>query len=280
MISLFKKETKKKKPKVKKTVKKRVVKKKAVRKKVTKKPTKKSIKKVVKKKVIKRTVKKKATKKKTSKKTAKAPEILKMDEAKAYDKVRTARIPVVPYMFIKKETDVKAAMKKTGIPCVMKVAGKSIIHKTEKNGIFMNIDSEERGIEAFNKLMKIKEADSVIVQKQLEGLELIIGAKKSGEFGYVVSVGLGGIYVEVLKDITFRIAPLTTYDAETMVKELKGYNILKGVRDQKGINLNKLHEVLVKTSKFVINNKIKEMDINPLICNEEGCLAVDIRIIE
>ncbi len=273
MISLFKKEAKKK---AKKTVKKRMVKKKAVKKKVAKKPTKKA----VKKKIIKRTVKKKATKKKTSKKAAKVPEILKMDEANAYGKVRTARIPVVPYMFIKKETDVKAAMKKTGIPCVMKVAGKSIIHKTEKNGIFMNIDSEERGIEAFNKLMKIKEAESVIVQKQLEGLELIIGAKKSGEFGYVVSVGLGGIYVEVLKDVTFRIAPLTTYDAETMVKELKGYDILKGVRDQKGINLTKLHEILVKTSKFVIRNKIKEMDINPLICTEEGCLAVDIRIIE
>ncbi|MBR9682506.1 MAG: hypothetical protein GOV02_02420 [Candidatus Aenigmarchaeota archaeon] len=270
MLSLFGKEAKKK------AVKKKPVKKTAVK---TKPVSKKTVKKVTKKSSVKKSVKK-VTKKKAKKKVAKIIEPLRMEESKAYDKLKLSKIPLAHYMFIKKETDVKAAIKKAGIPCVMKVAGKAIIHKTENDGVFMNIDSEEKGIETFNKLMKIKGAESVVVQKQLEGLELIIGAKKSSEFGHVISIGLGGIYVEIMKDITFRIAPLTTYDAETMVSELKGFEILKGARGQKGINFQKLYEFLVKISKFSLNNKFSEMDINPLICNEEGCWATDIRIIE
>jgi len=290
MISLFGKGSKKKssKKKPKKATKKKTVKKKPVKKKAVKKVKKKAVKKTAKK-IVKKSTKKKASKKttkktvnKTTRKKAvkKKEEPLRMDEKKAYDKLKTGKIPTAPYMFIKKEKDIKAAMKKAGVPCVMKVAGTSIMHKTEKNGIYMNIDSEERALEAFNKLMKIKGADQVVVQKQLEGLELIVGTKKSDEFGYVVSAGIGGIYVEILKDVTFRIAPLSKNDAEEMIKELKGYEILKGIRGKKAINMEKLHDLLVKISKFAINNKYKEMDINPLICNEDGCWATDIRIIE
>ena len=208
------------------------------------------------------------------------PEIIKVNDSKAYDMIKKSRIPTAPYVFVKKEMDIKSAMKKVGIPCVMKVSGNTIIHKTELNGIAMNIETEERALETFNRMMKIKGADSVVIQKQLEGIELIIGAKASSEFGNIISVGLGGIYVEVLKDVKFRIAPLTTFDAEAMVKELKGYEILAGIRGNKPINFSKLYEILVTVGRFAIKNKFKEMDINPLICNEEGCWAVDVRIIK
>jgi len=253
------------------------------------KPAKKAVKKVIpvkkapmKKAPAKKEVKKpvKTVAKAPEKKAVKMPEVVKMSDIKAYDVLKDSRIPMVPYAFVKKEADVMPAVKKIGFPCVMKVAGKEIIHKTEFGGVIKNVDSEQKALEAFAALMKIKKAENVIIQKQMSGLELIVGAKASPEFGRIISIGIGGIYVEVLRDVTFRIAPLSTFDAQAMVKELKGYEILAGARSGKPINLEKLYELLVRMSNLAVKSKFKEMDINPLFCTEEGCWAADVRIIE
>jgi len=204
----------------------------------------------------------------------------KLDDEKAWELLKQARFPIASFMFVRKETDVPLALKKVGIPAVMKVSGPNIIHKSDIGGIRKDISTEEQAKLAFTELMRIKGAEKVQFQRQLSGLELIVGAKSDSQFGTIVSVGLGGIYVELLKDVTFRIAPIGTDDALAMLKELKGRDILAGARGQAAIKLEAVTEVLVKLGKFAIAEKVREMDINPLFCSSEGCWAADVRIMK
>lgn len=204
---------------------------------------------------------------------------LKMPDEEAFDIVKRYRIPIVPYIFCKKESDLALIAKKIGFPAVIKVSSKSIIHKSEVSGVKTNISNLEEAAATFKQLIKIKGCEKVLVQKQLSGTELIVGAKADPNFGHVVSVGLGGIYVEILKDVAFRVCPITKLDAEQMVSELKGYAILAGARG-KAIKFDMLYDVIVNVSKLATAKKIKELDINPLFCNENGCWAADIRIVK
>jgi len=239
---------------------------------VKKKPVKK-----VKKKVVKKAVKK-PVKKAVKKVKPKLPEIEKMSDVKAYDLIKKSRLPVLKTIFIKKDKDLDL-IKKIGFPCYMKVSSPKIIHKTEVDGIF-KVNSIEEAEEAFKKLMKIKHAEAVLVQEYKEGFEMIVGSKSDPQFGNVVSIGIGGIYVEILKDVRFRICPITTDDADKMVKELKGYDIVAGARGKKPIDFKALNELLAKICRFSVNNKIREMDINPLFCDNKGCYISDVKIIK
>ncbi|MBU5575101.1 MAG: acetate--CoA ligase family protein [Candidatus Aenigmatarchaeota archaeon] len=222
---------------------------------------------------------KKIKSKRISKKEVKKEiSVQKIPDNKAYELIEKYKIPTVKYAFVKNEKQVQENVKKLGFPLVMKVSG-NIIHKTEIGGIIKNINSEQDALTAFKKLMKIKGCESVLMQKQIEGIELIIGAKQTKEFGNVVSVGIGGIFVEVLKDISFRVCPITKEDAQKMLTELKGYQILTGARG-KSVDINKIIEVILSVCKLIESEKFSEMDINPLICNENGCYAVDVRIIK
>ena len=194
-----KKPKKRVKKKVKKPIKKKVMKKRRVKKRMKPKRkvkktkprrAKKKIKKP-KKKVKKRVVKKKI--KKAVKVKVKVPEIEKMPDNKAYDLVKKSRLPVLRTIFINKEKDLPL-IKKVGFPCYMKVSSTKIIHKSEVGGI-MKVDTMEEAEEAYKKLMKIKFADSVLVQECKDGFELIVGSKYDTHLDHVVSIGLGGIYV-------------------------------------------------------------------------------------
>lgn len=231
----------------------------------------------VKHKIIKKHIKKPITKKPVIK--LKIPTIEKISDGKAYDIIKKYKIPIPKHFFSKKEKDIPFILKKIGFPCVMKVSG-SIVHKTEVGGVKTNIMNEQQGLEAFKTLMKIKGCERVLIQKQVEGIELIVGAKYDPQFGAIVSVGIGGIYVEILKDVVFRVAPITINDAESMIRELKGYDILAGARGTKPINFNVLYDTLVKVSKLAVSERIKEMDINPLFCDDKGCYAADVRIVK
>lgn len=250
-----------------------------------KKPIKKTVKKISKKpiKKIKASPKKiakpvKPSAEKTPVVKIKAPIVEKLDDEKAYDLAVKSRLPVLKTIFIKKDKDLPL-IKKIGLPCYMKVSSPKIIHKSEVSGI-IKVSSMEEAEEAFKKLMKIKFAEKVLVQEIKEGFELIVGSKSDVQFGQIVSVGLGGIYVEIMKDVKFRICPITPEDAKTMIRELSGYEILAGARGKKPINFKALEEMIVKICKFSINNKIKEMDINPLFCDDKDCYISDIRIIK
>lgn len=229
----------------------------------------------------------KAPAKKTSKKETKPAKIIpsaskpsmpeKMPDEKAYALLKQYGIPLVQYSFVKKEGELSAALKKTGLPAVMKVSGRTIIHKTELGGI-ITASSEQEAKTAFKKLQSISGAEKTIVQKRLEGVEVIVGAKSDPQFGTVVAFGLGGIYTEVIKDVVFRVCPITAADAEQMIKSVKGYEILAGVRG-KAVNMETLKDVLVRVCRLAMKERIKEMDINPLFCSEQGCWAADVRIV-
>jgi acetyltransferase len=128
--------------------------------------------------------------------------------------------------------------------------------------------------------MEIPDATAVMVQKMIKGTELFIGAKYEPRFGHVVLCGLGGIFVEVLKDVSSGLAPLTYPEAESMIKSLRGYKILKGTRGQQGINRQRYADIIVRLSTLLrFATEIKEMDINPLLADEKDVIAVDARIL-
>jgi len=179
------------------------------------------------------------------------------------------------------EQAIKSA-KKIGFPVVLKLISKEIIHKTEEGAVITDINSEEEAKEAYNSLMKKtkKKIEGILVQKMEIGKEVIIGMKRDPQFDAVIMFGLGGIFVEVLKDVSFRIAPIDKVQAGEMMDEIKASEILKGVRGEKPVNIEKLVDILMKVSKLSENKKIIELDFNPVIVNETSATIVDARIMQ
>ncbi|MBW2993502.1 acetate--CoA ligase family protein [Candidatus Woesearchaeota archaeon] len=180
------------------------------------------------------------------------------------------------------EEAVKAA-ESIGWPVVLKIVSPDIIHKSDFGGVAVELRNKEQLLDAYNKMMKIKrkaKITGVLVQKMCSGHEIIIGAKYDEQFGPVVMFGLGGIFVEVLDDVSFRIAPVNRKEAENMVKEIKGYALLAGARGQKKANIKSIVSMITKVSKMIMANKrIAEIDFNPVIVNEKKAVIADARII-
>lgn len=229
------------------------------------------------KKVVKKKIKPKAEKIEKPKEI----KVEKMPDEKAYEILKKYKIQLPSYAFCKNENELKVALKKIGFPCVLKVSG-DIVHKTNVNGVRLNIKSEEEALKTFKELMKIKGCKKVLVQSMItEGYELIIGGKKDPQFNRVVALGAGGIFTEFLKDVSFRVCPLSRADAEEMLKEVKFSDlILKGFRGQKPADANSIIEAILSVSKIMENNpEIKELDINPLFATPTKAIAADVRII-
>ena len=189
-----------------------------------------------------------------------------------------AGIPTVPEFVSADRDEVLAFAEKTGYPVVAKVVGP--VHKSDVGGVALNIRSKEVLSAEFDRMMCIDGATAVMVQKMIRGTELFIGAKYEPRFGHVVLCGLGGIFVEVLKDVSSGLAPLSYEEAHSMIHSLRGYKILKGTRGQKGINERKYAEIIVRLSTLLrFATEIKEMDINPLLADEQDVIAVDARIL-
>ena len=189
-----------------------------------------------------------------------------------------AGIPMVPEMVSMSKDELTAFAAKVGFPVVAKVVGP--IHKSDVGGVTLNIRTPEHLALEFDRMMQIPDACGVMVQKMLKGTELFIGAKYEERFGHVVLCGLGGIFVEVLKDVSSGLAPLSYGEAFSMIHSLRGYKILKGTRGQKGINEQKYAEIIVRLSTLLrFATEIKEMDINPLLADDNDVVAVDARIL-
>lgn len=164
-----------------------------------------------------------------------------------------------------------------GFPAVMKVVGP--VHKSDVGGVVLNVKNKDEVIREFNRMIQIPETKAVLIQPMLQGTELFIGAKKEGSFGHVVLCGLGGIYIEVLKDIQAALAPVSQEVAATMIKKLKSYKIIKGVRGQEPINELQFATSISRISALCnIAPEIAEMDLNPLLGNAKRVIAVDGRI--
>ena len=189
-----------------------------------------------------------------------------------------AGIPLVPEMVSTSKEKLIAFAEEVGFPVVAKVVGP--VHKSDVGGVALNIRTPEHLALEFERMMKIQDATGVMVQKMLKGTELFIGAKYEERFGHVVLCGLGGIFVEVLKDVSSGLAPLSYDEAYSMIRSLRGYKILKGTRGQQGINEQKYAEIIVRLSTLLrFATEIKEMDINPLLADEKDVVAVDARIL-
>ncbi|WP_051205434.1 acetate--CoA ligase family protein [Salinimicrobium xinjiangense] len=181
-----------------------------------------------------------------------------------------------PY-YIKDEVELKNVSKSVTYPVVLKVEGP--LHKSDVGGVLLNISNVGDLTEAFHKLMQIEGATSVLVQPMIKGMELFIGAKKETNFPHVILCGLGGIFVEVLKDIKASMIPVSYETALSMIKDLKAAPILKGIRGQSGINIPLFAETIVKISDLLMMvPEIAELDLNPLMATEKDLIAVDVRI--
>ena len=194
------------------------------------------------------------------------------------DILECAEIPLVPELVSTSKEELMTFGNRVGYPVVAKVVGP--IHKSDVGGVALNIRTPEHLALEFDRMMQIPDATGVMVQKMLKGTELFIGAKYEERFGHVVLCGLGGIFVEVLKDVSSGLAPLSYGEAFSMIHSLKGYKILKGTRGQKGINEQKYADIIVRLSTLLrFATEIKEIDLNPLLADENGVVAVDARIL-
>jgi len=183
----------------------------------------------------------------------------------------------------KKPAEAVKIAKKIGYPVVMKLLSPDIIHKTEKKAVIMGLCDDKSVESAFDEIRKHAgkaRFKGMLIQSQADGREVIIGGKRDPQFGAIVLFGLGGIFVEIMKDVSLRIAPIDKHEAMAMIKEVKGYPILAGARGQKPVALEKLAELVSSVSKLISENDIQELDLNPVFVNEKDCLPVDVRMMK
>lgn len=200
-----------------------------------------------------------------------------LDPAVIQKLLNAAHIPVVAETVVDTKEDLLIVAEKAGFPLALKVVGP--VHKSDVGGVTLNIRSAKHLEAEFSRMMQIPDVKAVLVQQMLTGTELFIGAKYEPRFGHIILCGLGGIFVEVLGDISSGLAPLTFSEAESMIRSLKSYRIIKGTRGKPGINETKYAEIIVRLSSLLrFATEIKEMDLNPLIGSTDNITVVDARV--
>jgi len=193
------------------------------------------------------------------------------------------QIPVTREVLIENEKDLLKATQEIGYPLVLKGCSWEITHKTEKGMIRVDIRNEEEAKAAFKEIMdNMDNTDgAVLVQEMIKGVrELVVGLIRDPQFGPAVMFGLGGIFTEILKDISFRIAPLERRDAMEMMRDIKGHKILDAVRGMEAVDLDIMADILINMGRIGLENeKVKEIDINPLIISGSKPVAVDALVV-
>ncbi|WP_371372857.1 acetate--CoA ligase family protein [Sporomusa aerivorans] len=209
-------------------------------------------------------------------------------ELEAQKICRNFNIACPPTILAKGKEQCSSVAQAMGYPVVIKVFSRHIVHKSDVGGVITGIQNADQLDKAFEQLMDNvsknapgAEVEGVIVQKQMpKGVEVVVGGLKNDQFGPVVMFGLGGIYVEVFKDVSFRLAPLNKDEALRQVKETKVYKLLQGVRGEKPCDVAALCEVIVNTGRLLAAfPEIKELDFNPVFCYPDGCTVVDARLV-
>lgn len=195
--------------------------------------------------------------------------------------------PVNPTGFGRNLGEILSEAEKIGYPVVIKVSSEDIVHKSDVGGVVTGIRSShdlENQFKIMEDTIKRKmpnaKIEGFIVEKEESGVELLVGSTYDPIFGPILAFGLGGIYVEVLKDVVFRLIPIEREDATEMISEIKAAKILDGIRGQPPINKKALIDLLLLTSEFIVNHtEIEELDLNPVFASEKGAVVVDARII-
>lgn len=211
-----------------------------------------------------------------------------LTESESKELLKNAGIPVTETRLARNKKDAISISKDLGFPIVLKIASSDIIHKSDSGGVKLGLSNAAQVGRAYSEIMESvrqrfpqARIQGVSVQKMARpGIEVIIGMNKDAQFGPVLMFGLGGILVEILKDVSFRLVPLAKKDARAMIEEIKGYPLLKGYRGHEPANIPALEELIVKVSDFIEQNpQIKELDMNPVFAYPDGVVAVDARII-
>lgn len=193
-------------------------------------------------------------------------------------------IPVTKEGIAENADEAVAIASEIGTPVAMKISSPDISHKSDVGGVVLNVsagevrNTYERIISQIKKVSPSARIEGLLVQQMAPpGHEVIIGLKKDDQFGHAIMFGLGGIFVEVYKDVSFRVIPIKKREALDMISEIKGFPVLKGIRGRKPASIEAIIDVLISVSEIAEKEKIIELDINPLIVNENGAVAVDAR---
>jgi acetyl-CoA synthetase (ADP-forming) len=197
-------------------------------------------------------------------------------------------IPVTKFKLARIESEAAEFAEELGFPVVLKIVSPDIIHKSDAGGVMVNLKSKVEVQDAYRKILEnakkykatAKIAGVLVQEMAPQSTEVIIGAIKDPQFGQTLMFGLGGIFVELLKDVTFRVAPITREDAHEMVTEVKAYPLLKGYRNTPPADIDAIINILLSTSKLIMDYpEIKELDLNPIMAYADGAKTVDARII-
>jgi len=195
--------------------------------------------------------------------------------------LKSFKIPVVKSLTATNCDEAIKLARKIKYPVALKIFSNKISHKTEVGGVKINVKNDSEVKEYFKQVNKKlgNKLEGIIIQPMIKGVELILGIKKDDNFGHLLMFGLGGIYTEIIKDISFRLTPINKTEALKMIKEIKSFEILNGHRNLPKMDINAVADSLVGLSNLVsVYPEIKELDINPLIVKEKGCAVVDVRI--
>jgi acyl-CoA synthetase (NDP forming) len=220
--------------------------------------------------------------------TARNESRILLTEVESKEILGQAGINVVETRLATSKSQAISFSQQLGFPVVLKIVSPDITHKSDVGGVKLGLATAAQVEQAYDDILGSARRQQpqakilgVSVQKMaLPGTEVIIGVSRDAQFGMVIMFGLGGVWVEALKDVVLRVIPITRKDAEAMIKEIKGYSLLSGYRGQKPADINKIVDSLLAVSKFVEENpEIKEIDINPLIVYSNSILAIDARVI-
>ncbi|MBI3930420.1 MAG: acetate--CoA ligase family protein [Chloroflexi bacterium] len=211
-----------------------------------------------------------------------------LTEIEAKELLKQAGISVVDTRLATSREEAISISQRLGFPVVLKIASSDVVHKSDAGGVKLGLKTANQVGKAYDAILgAIKKQypgakiQGVSVQKMARpGVEVIIGMSKDAQFGPVLMFGLGGILVEVLKDVSFRIVPLAPRDAKEMVREIKGYPLLEGYRGQEPVDVANLEALILKVSSFVERHpEVDELDLNPIFAYKDGAVAVDARVI-
>jgi len=211
-----------------------------------------------------------------------------LTEIESKELLRQAGISVIDTRLATSREEAISVSRQLGFPVVLKIASPDIVHKSDAGGVKLGLKTSKQVGKAYDDILAAirqkysgAKIQGVSVQKMARpGVEVIIGMSKDAQFGPVLMFGLGGILVEVLKDVSFRIVPLTKRDARAMIREIKGYPLLEGYRGQEAVDVANLEELILKVSSFVEQHpEVKELDLNPVFAYSDGVVAVDARVI-
>jgi acyl-CoA synthetase (NDP forming) len=202
--------------------------------------------------------------------------------------LKQAGISVVETKLAKTQKEAVSLSRKIGFPVVLKITSPDVIHKSDSEGVKLSINRITEVKKAYDEILKkVKKQypdaaiHGVSVQKMVRpGTEVIVGTSKDPQFGPVIMFGLGGIFVELLKDVSFRVIPVERKDAQEMIKEIKGFPLLQGYRGKEPANISVLTDIILKISKFIeANPQVKELELNPIFVYRDRAVAVDARIL-